>query len=139
MKTILALQGDRDSGKTATITKLFELIKKNGYTVIQDKKRKNSHDFFVIVQKKGKKIGLCTCGDVKWVILSRIEIFIRVNCEVIVCACHRKGKTVEALQSVKGYSIEFFSKAVSANSNDHSKLNARDADILFRRVEDLVS
>ena len=138
MKTLLALRGDKNKGKTSAIAKLFELMKKNGYKIIQDKKKKNSHDFYVIVEKKGKKIGISSYGDIVKLILTRIEIFIEFDCEIIVCACRIGGSTEMAVRGVGGYSIEFFDKLVSNNSNDHSDLNARDAQRLLTRIEALL-
>ena len=138
MKTILTLQGDKDTGKSQTIGILLENVRISGYTIIQDKKRKGSHDFFVILEKKHKKIGLCTYGDVKSLILAKVEIFIKIQCEVIVCACHKKGATVRALESVTGYSVEYLAKTVAAKSTDRSDCNKRDAERLLARIESLL-
>ena len=138
MKKIIALQGDKDTGKSETIGILFDKMRNNGYVVVQDKKRKSSHDFFVILQKNGKKIGLSTYGDIKRMIIVTVEVFIELNCEIIVCACHRKGKTVEAIKNVKGYVAEFIPKSVAQKPPERAGLNRRDAEFLFSKIESLL-
>ena len=138
MKKIIALQGDKDTGKSETIGILLDEMRNNRYTVVQDKKRKNSHDFFVILMKNGKKIGLSTYGDIKRMIIEKIEIFIQFECDIIICACHRKGKTVEAIKGVKGYTPEFVSKSVAQIVSQQARLNQQDAEVLFNKVENLL-
>jgi len=138
MKRIIALQGDKDTGKSLTIGILFDNMRNNGYVVVQDKKRKSSHDFFVILKKHGKKIGLSTYGDFKRMIIVKVELFIGLDCEIIVCACHRIGKTVEAIKNVKGCDAEFIPKSVAQKPEEREGLNRKDAGILFSKIESLL-
>ena len=83
-KIILALQGNPSSGKTITLGTLYDLMKKSGYTVFQDKKRKGSKDFFVVVQKKGILIGLSTYGDAAFWIKDRCSRFVKSGCPIMI-------------------------------------------------------
>lgn len=55
MPVIIALMGKASKGKSTTFGFVYKRMKQESYTLIQDKKRKNSKDFFVIFEKRGKK------------------------------------------------------------------------------------
>ena len=136
-KTIIALQGDADTGKSITIGLLFEMMKHNGFEVIQDKKQKNSKDFFVILKKNEILIGVSSYGDTEYFIKERCGRFVDAGCEIIVCACHQKGKTVSAVHSFVGYTPAFVPKTVAPPLQQQNSNNA-DANVILNMVIDLI-
>lgn len=140
IKNIIALQGNPRTGKTKTIGILYGLMKENGFSVKKDKYKKGSRDFFVLFEKEGRKIGISTYGDTPYQVGHRIEFFVKLNCEIIVCACHENGTTVQALVT-PGYSIELVPKTVSDDKNDDVKNqtnNMKDANILLGKICELL-
>jgi hypothetical protein len=136
-KSIIALQGDPDTGKSITIGVLFELMKQNGFQIIQDKKRKNSKDFFVIVKNSGVLIGISSYGDTEYWIKERCGRFVKEGCKIIICACHKKGKTVNAVLSFGEYVPTFIPKTV-ATTSQQGKANSTDAGRLLRIIDSLI-
>lgn len=136
MKTIIALRGNKKTGKSTTMGILLDRIRKDdcGYKIILDKYRMNSSDFFVIVKKKGKLIGICSYGDAQNLIKERCDVFVARGCEIIVCACHPSGKTVDAVLSyvALGYTPEFYEKSIGEASNNS------DAETLLQRIDTLI-
>lgn len=137
MKKIIALQGDAGTGKTSTITILYNLLKNANYSDVKPRARK-SHDFFAIVKKGGKTVGISTYGDNTQKIRGSIQCFTlpQYSCDIIVCACHNTGATVRALNT-PGYSIDFVPKTVSPNANDPVQTlidNTKDAHTLMSKI-----
>lgn len=137
-KTSIALQGDPDTGKSLAIGLLFDLMIQNGFQIVQDKKRKSSKDFFVIVIKNGIKIGICSYGDVADLIKERCGRFVDAKCKIIIYACHPKGTTVDAIHSFKMYSPVFVPKTVVSKSKQKNA-NIADAHELLKIVTNLIS
>jgi hypothetical protein len=132
MDIILALQGNKDSGKSTTIGLLYRMLVNNNCIVIKKRRKydgEDSHDFVVILELNGVKIGITTYGDAPSLILNRIEILIKAKCVIIICACHSSGGTVEILQNIRGYSTQPIPKT---NNND------ADARTLFNRIQQLI-
>ena len=137
-KTIIALQGDQDSGKSLTIGLLLKLMEKDGFLIFQDKKRKNSKDFFAMVGKNGFKIGICSYGDTAYLIEDRCGRFVDAKCDIIICACHNSGKTVDAVTGFKRYTPEFVKKTIESTSK-HQNANNADAIGLLTMVNNFIS
>lgn len=137
--TILALKGNQDTFKTQTISRLLELmkVKVSGFEVTQDRKRKGSHDFYALAEKKGMKIGLCSYGDTSTLILKYCNALMNAGCSIIIVACHPQGKTKEAVESYisRGYAIEYFDKDPIADKQTIEL----DAQRLISRINELVS
>lgn len=137
-KTIIALQGPPNRGKSLTIGILFDLMKDSGYKVIMDKKRKTSKDFFVILKKNGILIGVCSYGDTKFYIQDRCNRFVEAGCKIFVCACHEDGQTVDAVNGFRGYTPVFVPKT-ETSSRFQRTANMEDADKLLNMINGLLS
>ena len=135
MKTILALKGKPGSGKSTTIAMLFDLLKISGCIMIRDKRKRNSKDFFVVIEVGGMKVGLTSYGDVRKITKEKIDLFIQNKCIVIVCACQEHGATVDVLHDYPDYRLEFVVKSHSLNDAEHKELNKKDAKKLLERIE----
>lgn len=132
MRYILALQGEPHTGKSTTIGLLYDHMVLNDYIVLLPRRRYNgnpSHDFIVILEKKKKKIGIMTYGDSPSLIKNKIKVFIDLNCDIIVCACHFSGKTVETIRNIPGFEYRFIQKS---DSNDDDMIE------LLTRIEQLI-
>ena len=135
MKTILALKGKPDAGRSTTIAMLFDLLKNSGCIMIRDKRKRNSKDFFVVVELGGMRVGLTSYGDVRKITKEKIDLFIQDKCIVIVCACREHGATVDVLHDYPDYRLEFVVKSHSLNNAEHKELNKKDAKKMLERIE----
>ncbi len=138
MSNIIALEGRPSNGKSTTIGLLYESMKQDNYEIIQDRKRRGSKEFFVIVEKKGKKIGVTTYGDNPDLIRMRIDFFIAQGCHIIVIACRPSAtgdRTRETIESYAGFTKEFIPKTVEADPALRTAVNQADANVLLESVE----
>jgi hypothetical protein len=136
-RSIIALQGDPNTGKSITIGLLYEMMKQNGFTVVKDKWKKNSKDFFVLLKKNHVLIGVSSYGDTEHWIKERCGRFVNAGCHFIVCACHNNGKTVNAVLSFSDYEPILIHKRISI-SIEQMNANTSDASELLEIINDLI-
>jgi RNase H-fold protein (predicted Holliday junction resolvase) len=105
MKRAIALKGRADSGKTFTISKVYELLKAK-YPPIEEEDFKIASDIRVILIIKGFKIGIESQGDPDSRLKNSLNLFIKKECDVIVCATRTRGQTVEAVEKLSKFDYE---------------------------------
>ncbi|NCA91833.1 hypothetical protein EOM82_01090 [bacterium] len=84
-KTI-ALWGVSNSGKTKTLTTLFDMLEREEIETILKCKKGDSEDFYAVIKYKGKVIGFTTHGDNRAVLIEPFEVFSNYSCNIVICA-----------------------------------------------------
>lgn len=98
MKKIIALKGVANVGKSDTIMKVYELLKKrypNAKIECRDKIFRI--DINVVLIINGVKIGIESKGDPSSNLPKKLNAFKSADCQVIICATRSKGQTVDAV------------------------------------------
>ena len=85
---IIVLDGESNSGKTTTLTDVFNKIAPKGTPKNAGISNK---DFEAVFSYKNKKIALCTGGDITKYIDERIEKYNKQKVDILIIA-HNKGK-----------------------------------------------
>ncbi len=136
MLNIFVLKGVKYTGKTATLKLVNELLKKKypSLNCIDFKQSKNAQqDFWGIydlnVNGKMIRVGLETGGDDHGYIYEDVKRFLLKKCEIIFCACHPSGKTLEAINTYKYHGgtvtfIETIKEPDKTKSDAKNKANA---------------
>ena len=136
MLNIFVLKGVKYTGKTATLKLVNELLKKNYPSLnrIDFKQSKNAQqDFRVIydlnVNGKIIRVGLETGGDDHGYIYEDVKRFLLKKCEIIFCACHPSGKTLEAINTYKyhGGTVTFIETIKEPDKTKSDAKNKADA------------
>jgi len=111
MKTIIAIKGLEDNGKTSSIIKIFyDLVQDNKPNEILFKSEPYSNDnkdFHAVIictfhlkdSIKKIKIGIASAGDPDSNQLDCLKKNIEHNCDIIICACRTKGETVKNIEN----------------------------------------
>src|SRR5260370_4813828 len=86
-RTIVALCGARDVGKTTTIRLVYEKLAQEG-KLIDPGRRSRSEIKSAILEIGGVKIGFASQGDVDEILEENLEPLFEAGCSVIVCATH---------------------------------------------------
>ena len=115
MKNIYALYGRGDIGKTSTIKEVYNLlIKKFGKEIIVETDTNifsEKNDIRVIVKIKGKLIGIESQGDPNSRLKVSLDIFVEMNCDIILCATRTWGTTVDFVKLLEPeYKIDWIKK-----------------------------
>lgn len=145
MKTIIALRGDQNTGKSTTIGMIYEELVDKGYNIIQGRRtyrNRPSHDFIAILKFNKIKIGITTYGDVPKVITAKIKVLVKAKCEVIVCACHKTergyGGYNHSITQFKDYKHMFLGKIINNEASTQNKTNQEQAKGIIKIIEILV-
>jgi predicted kinase len=136
-RTLLALWGTSNSGKSTTIKRVYGLLrsKHKDAEIIHSK---FGRDFVVILLIKGKKIGIESQGDPNGRLGSSLERFVREKCNVIICATRTRGQTVDAVNDLaKRYKVIWFEQVKSISSK-HQASNHAMAREMCRAAENAI-
>lgn len=94
MKTIIALYGPSNTGKTNTLNYLIKKMLDSTDEVID-----RNEDRRVCISYKNKEIAISTFGDGKEELDENIEFFKNRNCDILVTAMKTKGCTCQILSA----------------------------------------
>lgn len=108
MKTIIAIKGLEDNGKTSSIIKIFDdLIKENTQNEILFRSEPYSNDnkdFHAVIIctfiEKKIKIGIASAGDPDSNQLDCLKKNIEHDCDIIICASRTRGETVTNVKEI---------------------------------------
>ena len=141
MNTIIGLRGKGGSGKTTTIGKLFELLKKSGYEIESSSFVAIGTDFKAILIKNNIKIGLSSWGDSYDLVFNALKELMDYDCMICVCACRTYDRinpgTNAAITQFTDYKNKFIEKTIANKTTTIDEASSRDADILFAEIEKL--
>jgi hypothetical protein len=138
MKRAIALKGRANSGKTYTISKVYELLKAK-YPAFKEEDFKITVDIRVILIINGFRIGIESQGDPDSRLEKSLNLFIKKECDVIVCATRTRGQTVEAVEKLSkfGYDFKWFEQNY-VKPADQDKKNLAMAKEITKEVEAIV-
>ncbi|MCR5766182.1 MAG: hypothetical protein K6G09_09440 [Treponema sp.] len=141
-KKIFCLQGEQKRGKTSTLIKLWEIILakyKNGLSddYVQLFVDAYNYDFVgVITDVEGHKIGINSRGDdFNWIERWNKKLADN-NCDIIFCACHQRGKTIDAIKAFEkiGYKVVFIPKEIIEGEKKQEQINKKQAEELLQQA-----
>ena len=147
-KTILALYGAANTGKTATLSKLIDLYKdlqKDMKEVrVEELPGFRWGDRGAVVHYKGKTIGIFTGGDSRDILEDAMNK-LGENRDLYVCASHIKGQTADYLKKEK--KVICWLRKADADSDpkqgDHEKtlhafINNQQANNMLEMIEKIL-
>lgn len=114
-KTIVAIYGSANLGKTTCIKKFFEIftVKYSSEILNVNNLPEYENDYDIaknIILQNNVKIGVCSYGD-NCANLETLKKLSEENCKVIVCATRTKGSSTDSIYEIKNYDIKWISKA----------------------------
>jgi len=134
MKLIIALRGKGNTGKSTTIKHLFQLMLSSGFSEV-DGNYGRFNDFWSVLIKSEKKVGLTSLGDSYRALKPKIDKLKSAKCKVIVCACRSEGQTIELLENQNGFYVEYIEKTIESSKSKQSQSNFADAQEIFKRIK----
>jgi len=131
------LQGRGSSGKSETIRKVFEKLKKK-YNVpdaqIQKFNRGPVNIKIVMSGVKGKKIGFGGFGDDFETLRQNIADFIESGCDIIFCPCRTAGRSYECVEKFKADNKVDYTPQNVLSAPPFDKSNDAMADTLIKKA-----
>jgi alpha-D-ribose 1-methylphosphonate 5-triphosphate synthase subunit PhnL len=139
MKTIIALKGLANSGKSATLKKVYEHLKAT-YPNAPIRHELVNHDVRAVMEIKGRFLGIESQGDPGSRLFTSISLFVREECELIICATRTRGATVQAVEELASqYDIKRIDKLREPDATQHERANTALALDIMKQVEILLS
>ena len=128
MKTLYALQGAGEKGKSSTLNILIdELAKKYPNVTKRILIPGMGRDQQVIFDNlNGHIIGIETQGDPNSRLLQSLKDFAKAQCDIIFCACRTSGSTVDAIQNFAkqySYTVNIIKQTYEKNASKQAASN----------------
>ncbi|MDX2300218.1 MAG: hypothetical protein NW204_10880 [Xanthomonadaceae bacterium] len=136
MKTLIALRGAGNRGKSRTLCMLIELIKV-AYPSAKFEEKRYKIDITVVITVGTIKVGVETQGDPNSRLERSLNTFVDIGCKVIVCASRSSGRTVEIVNEAgsRGYRVKWVEKASVQESAMQCAANRASAGELLTLVQ----
>lgn len=140
MKTILAIWHTKDKGKTETIREIAHNLMRiyPSFRAISPIPASvhPTWDFRLVIEIKGKIIGLESQGDPKTNLRNRLEELVtKYNCDLIFCTTRTRGETVWAVENVaNSFEYDQIWTSTYQTTRSHTLVN----DLKAKHIIDLV-
>ena len=115
MKKVFALRGPSKTGKTQTNRTFDELLRAKFPGAIVEHEHRSPAELRAVLSIDGVKIGIETTGENIKRINESFDLFVKLGCELIICATRTKGQTVAAVESLPGYEAVWFERRAEAD------------------------
>ena len=144
MKQIFGLYGISNVGKSETIKSVYRKLteKFTDFVFHKDFKQITSDegDICVIIIINGKIVGIESQGDPNSRLFISLPIFVKLNCDIILCATRTRGATVEEVEKLKHtYELKWIKKNPSENSTNHKTDNDKIATDILNLISDKIN
>ena len=101
MKTALALNGPKKTGKSQTLRTVVELLTQNHPDATIEHDHTTKADTRLVLNINGWKIGIESR------LVNSLDLFVNAGCDVIVCATRTSGATVDAVNALQGFDFHW--------------------------------
>lgn len=131
---IIALRGDSNQGKTATLNLVYNRILdplNRGVSTCKKQEGGDKRDFSDIVNYKGQKVAFFSMADATKPLVSAIRNYDSLGIDILVCA-NNINKTNQ-LKEINKFINDILLKTIAAPSNSANDLiaNTTDANTIF--------
>jgi hypothetical protein len=146
MKTIIALRGESNSGKTSSFVILARMMISNGFILregnfLEKENQKRGRDFWQIFEKSNKKIGVVSSGDLYKIVRQQLDSLNQNHqCDIALCTCRSfdrsksKPGTVAAIMETPGFEEPFIWKERALYDEKRNEENHASAKELMKRL-----
>jgi hypothetical protein len=145
MKTLIAVSGVGNRGKTTSINKAYKLLSQEyKVAVLQEKINhigsRGGKDIAVILNINNVKIGITSIGDTPTALLPLLNTFTNEGCKIIICATRSDGGTVNAVNTFsKKYEIQWIEKSGVQDETKQEEDNKKTAKMIFELIKQALS
>lgn len=142
-KTIIAVWGNANTGKSSTIKLVFDIFNTiyQGQISVIDDGPLNTHDITKVFKCKNYIVGIESQGDPNSNIFSSLPMFVDKKCDLIICATRTKGDTVRIVEDIEDknkYDVIWLSNLFSGQKPSDI-LNKKTATFIHEIITDLFS
>ena len=138
MKMVIAQCGPANAGKTTTVKTMYGHLREQHPDAVVEHLI-DSNDISVVFTIGGIRVGIESQGDPSARLIPSLTLFLRLECEVIICATRTWGATVDAVRHLEneGYSIVFRRRAREVGVAAQEKRNRAEAQWMIEQIESM--
>lgn len=119
MKTMIAVQGVANVGKSTSIRYAYDLLRESHSTETFESILDHG-DIDVVITIKGIKVGITSKGDPSTGLSDRLTKLVDKGCKVIICSARTSGDTDLTVKKFsKQYWIKWIYKSPEPNDQQH--------------------
>ena len=123
MKTLIAVRGVANRGKSTSIKESYLLLKR-AYPKANVEELFIGEDITIIITINGMKVGIESQGDPNSRLFKSLPHFVEMGCHVIICATRTSGKTVDLVNEFADrYTINWLDKSSVPNGHEQEAAN----------------
>lgn len=139
LKTLLALKGKRNIGKSQTIRTVVEMLTANHPDASVEHNHTTRVDVRVVLTINGWKIGIESQGNPSGRLVNgSLDLFVNAGCDVIVCATRTSGATVDAVSALPGFAIDWIEQPDKSKPTEQILRSIAMARQIVEKVEALI-
>lgn len=138
MKTVIALWGRSNVGKSSTINQSYELLIAK-YPRTEKEHEISRVDIRVVLTINGVKVGIESKGDPGSRLAKSLRLFVKLGCKVIVCATRTRGQTVDVVHKLEPSYEILWIEQIATKPADRESSNLGTAKRIAKEIENLVN
>ena len=135
MKTVLALRGKSNRGKSQTIRTVVEFLSERHPDAVAEYSHTTKSDARVVLTIHGVKIGVESHTNPK----QSLDLFERIGCHVIICATRTRGAAVDAVNELQGFEVLWLEQPEKSQPNEQILRSLAMVREIVEKVEALVA
>ena len=139
MKKVFALRGKSNVGKSQTIRTVVEMITAKNPNAAIELNHATKTDIRAVLTLKDLKIGIESQGNSKGRLHKEsLDFFVRIGCDVIICATRTRGATVDAVKALAGFDVQWLEQHEQSQVNEQILRDIITARQIVEKVELLI-
>jgi ABC-type microcin C transport system duplicated ATPase subunit YejF len=119
LKNVFALRGKSKMGKSQTIRTVVEMLTEKHPDTAVEHNHTTKVDVRVVLTINGLKIGIESQSGPSG-IKESLDLFVKIGCDVIVCATRTSGATVNAVNALQGFDVHWLQQ--QSKSQPHEQV-----------------
>ena len=139
MKKVFALRGKSNVGKSQTIRTIVEMLTAKHPDAAIELNHATKADIRVVLTINDLKIGIESQGNSKGRLHKEsLDFFVRIGCEVIICATRTRGATVDAVEALAEFDVKWVEQREQSQVNEQILRDIITARQIVEKVELLI-
>jgi len=139
LKKVFALRGKSNVGKSQTIRTIVEMLTATHPDAAIELNHATKVDIRVVLTINDLKIGIESQGTSKGRLHKEsLDSFVRIGCDVIICATRTRGATVDAVEALAGFDVNWVEKREQSQVNEQILRDIITARQIVEKVELLI-
>ena len=136
-KIVTSLWGKGNVGKSQTIKKAYDALRSKYRDAKEECKLESNVDIMVVLTIGAFKVGIESRGDPPGNRLKKsLQLFLQLDCAVIVCATRTRGRTVEAVKELQPkYEILWLEQAEKSCVSEQQDSNSVMTQRIVKEIE----